>query len=66
MSRDYMDIQDMLNGWVEIILIYKRCIMDESRWYGYIRYVKRISRDGIYIHDMLDGWVDMVLIYMRY
>ena len=64
MSRDDIDIHDMLNGWVEMILIYIRCYKDESRWYWYTWYIKRMSRGYIDKQDMLYGWVEMILIYI--
>ena len=60
MRRDDIDINEMLNGYVDMILTYMRCSTDESRWYWQTWDDKRMSWDDIEMHEMLNGCVEMI------
>ncbi|GKE16524.1 hypothetical protein Tco_1424101, partial [Tanacetum coccineum] len=64
-SQDGIIVHEMFNGGVEMVSLYMRCSMEESRWYRYTRDVQRRSRDGIVVHEMFNGGVEMVSLYMR-
>ncbi|GJY05123.1 hypothetical protein Tco_0371063 [Tanacetum coccineum] len=53
-SRDVIVVHEMFNGGVEMLSLYMRCSMEESR-----------CRDGIILYEMLNGGVDMISLYMR-